>query len=145
MFARTLDQLRIDPDEYFPARPFVEVVNTINPDHRQVYYGEKDLNWPVGSVVDLPDEKVQGLRWRVVRRWLYIPAVRITVATDDRKTALLDLEHSFLTGSGPYTAITQKTARGLVKVAEEVAVAAAAEAETETEEPTAEETMSDWQ
>lgn len=143
MFARTLDQLRIDPDEYFPARPFVEVVNTSDPDHRQVYYGEKDLNWPVGSVVELPDEKVQGLRWRVVRRWLYIPAVRITVATDDPKTALYNLDHSFLTGNGPYTAITQKTARELVKVAEEMAVAATAEAETETEEPT--ETMSDWQ
>jgi len=142
MFARTLDQLRIDPDMYFPARPFVEVVNTSDPDHRQVYYGEQDLNWQVGTVIDLPDEKIQGLRWRVVRRWIYIPAVRITVATDDPKTALYGLDHSFLTGAGPYTAITQKSARELLKMV--------SEAEPVTEEPTeaeeeAPETMSDWQ
>lgn len=130
MFARNLDQLRIDPDEYFPARPFVEVQSIQDPDHRQVYYGEKDLNFPVGAIIDLPDEKVDGLQWRVTRRWLYIPAVQITVAVDDPKSALYGLQHAFLVGPGPYTAVSKKVARKLT----EIAVAAKPDND-----------MSDWQ
>jgi len=144
MFARTLDQLRINPDEYFPARPFIEVQSLLDPSHRQVYYGEKDLNYQVGAVVDLPDEKVQGLRWRVVRRWIYIPAVRITVAIDDPKTALYGLEHSFLVGNGPYTAVAQKIARNLVKIAEEGSAATETETKEDEEEEEPPESMSDW-
>lgn len=107
-FAPNLDLLRLDPDLQIPARPFIEVESEgLSPPILQVYSGSYDRGFPAGTVIELPDEKVSGLRWRIVRRWLYIPSQSLSISCDGEH--FFDTtNHLPMAGSGPYIPVNKK-------------------------------------
>lgn len=109
MFSQDIHSLRMDPDEHVAVRPFVEIesVGYYQPPIRQYYFSKQDggIHWSPGTLLsNVADEKVEGLQWRVVKRWFHVPVFQLSFSND--LTDFIDTKgRAPMPGDGPYVAM----------------------------------------
>jgi hypothetical protein len=108
MFRPDIHSLRLDPDLHVAVRPFVEIESVgLDPPIRQRYFSKRDngTTWRVGcTLVNIDDEKVPGLQWKIIKRWFHVPAFQLNFTND--LTEVQDTTGEVaMPGDGPYVAM----------------------------------------